>query len=537
MARAVGIDGRESPQIMLYRLLDETARNHPDKEAVVCGETNLSYGQLRERVAGLAAGFLSLGIQTKARIAIIEKNCHRYLEAYFAAARIGAILVPINHRLSLGEIEYILEDSQASALIGDRSILSQLKGRIGALPLLSHFIRTVNGDSPCDAGTEYDYEELAAGRPLPEGPPDLPGREQTAQIYYTSGTTGKPKGVILTHGNNLTHAEMAIEEFDLATGDRWLHVSPMFHLADAWAVWAITQAAGTHVMVPCFEPRMVLETMERQRITLSNYIPTMLNLLVKSDDAGRFDYSSLRVILSGGAPIATEVIRQVIRVFGCEYIQTYGLTESSPFLTASLLKEGMRALPFEERLKYMATTGRPFGRVGLKVIREDGTEVDRDGRDVGEIVAHGDTLSPGYWNNPEENARRFRSGWFHTGDLAVVDAEGYLTIVDRKDDVIITGGENVYSVEVEDALYSHAGILEAAVIGLPDPVWGERVTAVVVPRKGCRLDEGEVIDHCRRKLAVFKAPKRVLFAKNLPKTGSAKIYKYRLREKYKDEQE
>ena len=274
--------------------------------------------------------------------------------------------------------------------------------------------------------------------------------------------------------------------------------------------------------------------MERHGVTLSNFIPTMLNILVKRPHVDRFNFSSLRVILSGGAPIATEVIRQVILTFGCDYVQTYGLTETSPFLTVSILEDWMQDLPFEERLKYMATTGRPFGQVQVKVVKKDGAEVKRDGCEVGEIAAKGETITPGYWGRPKETSRRFRNGWFYTGDLAVVDHKGYITITDRKDDVIITGGENVYSVEVEDVLYSHPDILEAAVIGQPDPVWGEKVTAVVVPKENGCLQEDEVIDHCRQSLPSFKAPKKVIFIKELPKTGSAKIYKYKLREMYRD---
>ncbi|MCK4495664.1 MAG: AMP-binding protein, partial [Candidatus Aminicenantes bacterium] len=249
-------------------------------------------------------------------------------------------------------------------------------------------------------------------------------------------------------------------------------------------------------------------------------------------DVKSHNLSSLRLILSGGASIAKEVVRKVVEIFGCNYIQTYGLTETSPFLTMSILKDEMKSLPFEKRLKYMASTGRPFCGVQLKVVKEDGTKVTPNEEDVGEIIAKSDTITPGYWCLPEETSKRILDGWLYTRDLAVVNNEGYVTIVDRKDDMIITGGENVYSIEVEDVLYSFPGILEAAVIGLPDSIWGEKVTAVVVAKEGNELFEEDVIRYCKDKIAHFKAPKKVIFTEQLPKTGSAKICKYKLREMY-----
>jgi fatty-acyl-CoA synthase len=245
-----------------------------------------------------------------------------------------------------------------------------------------------------------------------------------------------------------------------------------------------------------------------------------------------YDFSSLRLIMSGGAPIARGVVKKILEVFGCDYIQTYGLTETSPFLTMSILEEEMKLLPFEQKLRFMATTGRPFATVQLKVVKKNGQEIIPDGEDVGEIIAKGETITPGYWELPEETSTRIIDGWLYTRDLAVKNPEGYVTIVDRMDDVINTGGENVFSVEVEDTVYSCPGVLEAAVIGLPDPVWGEKVTAVVVKKEGERCEAQDIIQFCRDRMASFKAPKKVIFSHDLPKTGSAKIYKYKLRRMY-----
>jgi acyl-CoA synthetase (AMP-forming)/AMP-acid ligase II len=306
----------------------------------------------------------------------------------------------------------------------------------------------------------------------------------------------------------------------------------MFHLADAWATWAITWVGGTHIFVSSFEPSAVLETMEHEQVTITNMIPTMLNLLVNHPDAKRQAYSSLRVLLSGGAPIAPEVVKKLVTTFRCDYIQTYGMTESSPYLTMSILKDHLAGLPDEEQLKIKAKTGREFIAVQLKVVREDGMEVARDEQEVGEIIVKGDIVTPAYWKLPEETEKTIKDGWLYTGDLAIMDAEGYVTIVDRKKDMILTGGENVYSTEVENVLYMHPAILEAAVIGVPDENWGEMVKAIVVLKQGMDATEDEIIDFCKERLARYKAPKSVEFLEALPKTGPGKIAKRELREKY-----
>jgi acyl-CoA synthetase (AMP-forming)/AMP-acid ligase II len=295
-------------------------------------------------------------------------------------------------------------------------------------------------------------------------------------------------------------------------------------------VWAITKAGGTHIIVPIFNPENVLQIIESENVTISNFIPTLLNILIHYKDVDKFNYKSLRLIMSGGAPIAHEVVRKVIEIFKCDYIQTYGMTETSPFLTMSILKPHLQKLSFKEKFKYMITTGRPFSNVKLKIINKKGQAVRGDNKEVGEILVKGETITHEYWRLPEETFKRIKNGWLFTGDLARVNKEGYITIVDRKDDMIITGGENVYSIEVENILYSHPDILEAAVIGLPDNIWGEIIVASVVLKTGKKTSSRKIVDYCKNNLAEFKIPKKVVFFCELPKTGSNKISKQKLRE-------
>ena len=513
----------------LDELLPKAAKLYPHREAVVCGNVRMSYQDFAERVWRLANAFEALGLQGNERVAILHENCHVFLEAYFAAAHLGLILVPLNFRLSPKELAMILKDSGARMLIAQ----DHFRNKVEELPKYDCTIERViwTQKAPGQEGT--DYEDLLAGQsakvPQERGLRD----DDVAHLYYTSGTTGQPKGVMLTHKNVKSHAMGTIAELHLTDRDRWFHVAPLFHLADAWATFAITWAGGKHVILPSFDAHQVLNLIQEEGITLSNLIPTMLNMMVNHPDAGSFDYSSLRVILSGGASIAPEVVRKIIETFKCDYIQTYGMTETSPYLTLSILKDHLKTSPWEKQLDFKASTGREFITVSLKVVDPVGNEVARDNRQVGEIIVKGDSVTPGYWNLPEETGKAFKDGWLYTGDLAVVNEEEYVTIVDRKKDMIITGGENVYSTEVENVLYTHPAILEAAVIGVPDAKWGEAVKACVVLKPGKTAMQEEVIAFCKANLAHYKAPKRVEFLDALPRTGSGKIYKKGLKENVK----
>lgn len=512
----------------LNEILPKAAKLYPDYEAVVCGDVRLSYDQFARRVWRLANALSSIGLSRGDRLAVLHENCHVFLEAYFAAAHLGVILVPLNYRLSSGELAAIIEDSGSSAMVVQKAFEDKVKD----IPDMAgcRMIWTLGSPACRRAKEDFIYEDLIAGA-LERAPDEIMINDgDVAQLYYTSGTTGRPKGVMLTHGNVKSHALGTIAELHLSDSDRWFHVAPLFHLADAWATFAITWSGGKHVIVPSFEAERVMKLIEQEAITITNLIPTMLNMMVNHPRVADFDYSSLRTIMSGGAPIAPETVRKIIDAFRCDYIQTYGMTETSPYLTMSILKRHLKELPREKQLAFKAKTGREFVNVSLRVVDDLGADVACDGRQVGEIIVKGDTVTPGYWGLPEETKKAIRGGWLYTGDLAVMDEECYVNIVDRKKDMIITGGENVYSTEVENVLYMHPDILEAAVIGVPDPHWGEKVKAFVVMKEGKKSGEKELISFCKSHLASYKSPKEVEFISALPRTGSGKIYKKGLRD-------
>ena len=503
----------------------------PGKIGVIDRERSYTYRQIGKRVAGLARFLKRQGIQTEDRISILEVNSQPFLEAYYAVAGLGAILNPLNYRLSAREVAFILKDAGSRWLIASTRFApvvidalkkgSNLEGIIwiGEVPEESTSIQC------------HSYEDVIAAN-LGDFEASAVDENQIAHLYYTSGTTGRPKGVMLTHKNVCHHALGTIAELKLVDTDIWGHIAPMFHLADAWATFAITWVGGRHVMVGEFEAETVMATIEKEKMTLSNLIPTMLNLMIKHPRINEFDFSSLRVILSGGAPIAPQIVRSIMETFGCDYIQTYGMTETSPYLTFSILKEHLIELSYEEQLTFKSKTGRPFLGVDLKIVDENGALVAADGQQVGEIWVQGDSVTPGYWNLAEETANAFTDGWLRTGDLATLDSEGYVNIVDRKKDMIVTGGENVYSTEVENVLYMHPKILEAAVFGVPDEKWGEAVNAAVVLKAGETATQEEIISFCKEYQAAYKAPKAIVFLDELPKTGSGKIYKRGLRDSH-----
>ncbi|MEM8711230.1 MAG: AMP-binding protein [Planctomycetota bacterium] len=526
-----------SSPTVVWDVLEHGAALDPNATAFGTVEHPVDYAVMRRTAMLLCASLRKQGIGPGDRVAILEMNVPAYALWTFACAGAGAILVPLNYRLAAAEIRGVLVDSEAKLLLCAAEFGSLAEEACRDLERGDAALRIVKmGLAP---------DEIAApppGRkPLGLGldPHDLDGFEphpshedDVAHLYYTSGTTGQPKGVPLTHRNVVQHALAAATELDMASDDVWGHAAPMFHLADAWATLAVTLVGATHAFVPKFDERVALKIFEDAGVTVSNLVPTMLQRMLAAAPEMGFDGGSLRLVLSGGAPIAPVTVAAVLDTFKCEYVQTYGLTETSPYLTLGILEPHHRELSREKQLARRSRTGRAFETVELVVVDEHGLPVPRDDRTVGEITARGSTITPGYWNRPDATAEAFRDGWFHTGDLATVDMEGWINIVDRKKDMILSGGENVYSIEVENALYGHPAVLECAAFGVPSEEWGEEVRAAVVLRAGVEATPAlpaELIEHCGKELARYKLPKRVEILAELPKTGSGKIAKRLLR--------
>ncbi len=517
----------------LFISLNRAVTLWPNREAVVDGDKRFTYKQFGARVSALAAWMVAAGMNKGSVAAIIAPNCHEFMEAYYACAALGVILNPINFRLAAREIATILEDSEATLLFAHDDFHNVSQDAIGMSKDLQRVVWIGNKRPPAVSISAAGYEDALSAYDGEKLPDRSLVSDDLAHLYYTSGTTGKPKGVMLTQGNVAYNALGAIAELSLNDSDTWAHVAPIFHLADAWSIFAITWVGGKHVYLPYFQAPHVLELFIKEKVTVTTMVPTMVNALLNEPNVSEKNFPNLRLIMTAGSPVAPEQVKKMVTTFTCDYIQFYGLTETSPFLTVSVPKSHMLDLPADKLLEIKSRTGRPFIGVELKIVHPDGTEVENNDKDVGEIIARGPHVTTGYWKQPDTTAAAIKNGWFHTGDLAVIDEEGYVNIVDRKKDMIISGGENVYSTEVEYTLYEHPGVKECAVFGVPDDKWGELVKAVVVLKEDAKgVTDADLIAFVKQRLASYKSPRSIDFADELPKTGSGKIYKKGLREKY-----
>jgi fatty-acyl-CoA synthase len=511
------------------KFLQRARSLYGSKTAIVDGDRSFTYREYAERADRLSHALGALGIKQGDRVAFLGPNGHPLLEAYYGVVQAGVILMPLNIRLTPADFEFMLNDAEATAIFVERAMYGLIAPIRANVPSL----KTVILVGPGDRGDDPDYEELLAAAPATPYQGPAIDEDDVAEIFYTSGTTGKAKGVMLTHRNLYANAFNFGTGTGLSDADTMLHTIPLFHVNGWGTPHSLTMVGGTHVAIRAFEPRLVLEMIQRHKITLTALVPTMVNMLINFPELDQYDVSSLNRIIVGGAPSPWAFVEEVNKKLGCDYIVGYGMTESAPILTVSVLKDTLKHLPSEERARYMAKTGLPVMGVEVKVVNERGEEVARDGEEVGEIIARGDNVMKGYWRRPEETAKTVRDGWLHTGDVATVDAEGYITIVDRAKDIIISGGENISSVEVEDVLYGHPAVLEVAVIAAPDPQWGEVPVAVVALKPGSAATDGEIISFARERLAHFKAPKKVEFVEGLPRGGTGKILKNQVREKYR----
>ncbi len=492
--------------------LDRAAIAYPDRVAVVDEPDqpaeswgSLTFAQMAARARAQAAGLDALGIPVGARVAVVSHNAARLLTAFSGVCGWGRVLVPINFRLAPAEVAYIVEHSGASVLLVD--------------PELDDTLADVTAEHRFVIGAASDDTLYREGR---EPEPWATDEDAMATINYTSGTTARPKGVQLTHRNCWVNATLLGWHSGVTDRDVYLHTLPMFH-ANGWGMpWATIGMGCNQIVLRKVDGAEILRRIERHGVTLACAAPAVLNAVLDAlpDWSGTVPGRDRMRIVVAGAPPPSRTIERVTSDLGWEFIQIYGLTETSPLVTVNRQRAEWDDLPATERARHLMRAGVP----------SIGTEVAVDGN--GEVLVRSNTVLQGYYQQPDATEAALAGGWFHTGDGGVIDDEHHLQILDRKKDVIISGGENVSSIEVEDAIFSLEGVAEVAVIGVPDETWGEMVTALVVPTPGASLTETQVIDHCRRALAGFKCPKKVELRESLPRTATGKLQKFKLREPY-----
>ncbi len=506
--------------------LKQSVARHPDKIASITAHRNYTFKELDERVNRLSNALAGLGIKKGDRVAILALNGHRYLELYYGTAQLGAVVVPINFRIPPAEVNYIINHAEAVAICVDDTMKPLIDAIRPHLGTVKHFISI--GDGPSE---DYlDYEGLLAGA-SPQVERAAVTEDDLLGLFYTSGTTAEPKGVMLTHNNMLANNRHSIAVRPANPTDIYLHTAPMFHLADGAATFLNVTHGIAQSYLARFDPQAVLEKIQSDRITTMVLIPTMINFLLHYPKLNDYDLSSLRHITYGASPIAPEVLKKAIQVFACQFGQGYGLTEASPLLTALTFADHQAALADENKAKRLASCGKPVPGVEVRVVKDDGTQVQAG--EVGEIIARGPNIMKGYWKREAETAAAVRDGWLYTGDLATVDDEGYLYLVDRKKDMIVSAGENVFSTEVEAVIYEHPAIKEAAVIPVPSEEWGEAVHACIALKDGASLTYEELFEFCKAHLPTYKIPRSMeIIAPELPKGGSGKILKKDLRAKH-----
>jgi acyl-CoA synthetase (AMP-forming)/AMP-acid ligase II len=499
-------------------------RLYPDREAVVDGDVRLSYGQFFERCDRWSSVLQRLGVGRGDRVAYIAPNTHAQLESFYAVPQAGAVLVPINYRLGAGDFAYIIRHSGARVVCAQGAHLDAVDGIRTELPDVEHFVAL-------DSAREgwLDYEELVRTS-SPDFARTSISEQDLLTINYTSGTTARPKGVMITHRNAYMNVVGTLLHLPLRVDEPYLWTLPMFH-ANGWTfVWAVTATGSRHICLPRVEPAAVFELVRSERVRWLCAAPTVLIGLASARPEVRGEVPPGVRVITAGAPPAAATIERLEGELGWEVTHVYGLTETSPFITVCEPRPEHARLSAAERAVVKARQGVELLTSGeLRVVDERGREVPADGKALGEIVVRGNVVMKGYYNDPEATERAMGDGWFHTGDAAVVHPDGYVEIRDRIKDVIISGGENISSVEVEGALLRHPAIQEVAIVGMPDERWGESPHAFVVLAAGAEATEPELVEFARAHLAHFKAPRRVHFVAELPKTATGKIQKYVLR--------
>jgi fatty-acyl-CoA synthase len=497
---------------------------YPERVAIVDGDSTWTYAQFLDRCDRWSGVLQRLGIRSGDRVAYLSPNSHAQLESFYAVPQLGAVLVPLNYRLTADDFVYLINHSGSRMVCADRDYLATIDSIRSRLPCVEHCV-ALNGE----AKDWLAYEAALKASPAEFVRPEI--REtDLLTINYTSGTTSRPKGVMITHRNAWMNSIGTLVHQSMTCADRYLWTLPMFH-ANGWTfVWTVTAAGASHVCLRKVEPRAVFELMAREQITMLSAAPTVLISLANApEDARRLAPKGIRVV-TAGAPPAASTIQRLEEELGWTITHAYGLTETAPFITVCEPRKEHASLTISGRAAIKARQGVELITSGeLRVVDEEGNDVPCDGITQGEIVARGNVIMAGYYNDPEATEQALRDGWFHSGDAAVVHPDGYVEIRDRLKDVIISGGENISSIEVEGVLLQHPAVQEVAIVGLAHERWGEAPHAFVVLKQDAHADESELREFARANLAHFKAPHSVTFLSELPKTATGKIQKYILR--------
>lgn len=503
--------------------LERAQRLYGANRAIIDAEVQFTWAEHMDRVRRLASVLEQNGVGKGDRFAIISRNSWRHCELLHAAYWNGSVPVPVNYRLAPPEIRYILEDAATTQLFIEDVFLDFI-GTDDLAPWGDRAI-CITGDG---AGTHLpSCEDLIAVAEPSEGNESMEAED--AILLYTGGTTGRSKGVRLTHKNVFSNGQQNTGPMKMRSEDVYLHVAPMFHSADLLGT-GYTLAGAAHAYLPSFTPAGLLQALQDYRATSAMMPPTMIILTLQEQTFSNYDLSALDRVYYGSSPMAVEWIRRTMDAFPNANIQQgYGLTETSPILTTLDEDVHVRAIESGD-YEILKAAGRPLVGIDMRIVDEKQNEVPCG--EGGEVVVRGPNVTVGYLNRPEENESAFRGGWFHTGDIGRMDENGFMYLLDRKKDVIITGGENVYSSEVEAILYQHKNVHECAVVGIPDEKYGEAIFAVIVSRPGTTLDQSELIEHCRGHIGGFKIPRRMAFVEELPKSAMGKILKTRIREIY-----
>jgi acyl-CoA synthetase (AMP-forming)/AMP-acid ligase II len=513
------------------RLKRHAAAVFGSKVGVVCEDRRFTFKEFNNRCDRLSDALKTLGLAKGDRAAFLSFNCHRLLEAYYGVPQLQAVLLPLNIRLSPEELGYILNDASPRLLFFDPEFIPLVEALRAGAKSVEHFI-ALRGEKPAWAYARSYDELLSDAEPRERDYREI-DENAVAELFYTSGTTAHPKGVMLTHRNLYLHAFYTALSLQAGDDHVSIYTVPLFHVNSWGTPHTTTMVGGKHVILRKFDPATVLELVQREGVTQLQMVPAMIIALINHPDFAQYDLSSVKVVMMGGAPANTALIRQVEqKIPSCVAKGGYGLTETSPVVSVAHIKHHLAGDSKESNLRRKATAGWALAGSEIRVVDLHGKDVKPDGQEVGEVVIRGDVVMEGYWKQPEATAAAIRDGWFHTGDLAVIDEEGYILIVDRAKDMILSGGENIASAEIERVIYGHPAVLECAVIAIPDEKWGEVPKAVITLRPGESAMESDILNYCRQHLGGFKVPRSVEFMQNLPKGGTGKILKKVLRAKY-----